>query len=727
MTEAAAARINEARQLRRGGRLEDARRLLLNLVEETKDSVEARLLLADLDIEQRRWESARHWARAALTLRRTDARSWHAQGRTYKELGDWDAALACYRRALAIEPSNPTILTSLGTALYGFGQRDRAISAYREALASHPNHAGARESLATLMRPLPGGMDRLAQIREEAQRLHRAGKLAEALRLHRDALLIAPQFAGIWLSAGLLANDNGEQWASLPLFEEAIRLDPSLFPAVEAARRICVGVGLTDKAERYAELAYALKPSDDIRIAQALSIPAIQPSVESIKESRRAYQQRLDAAMSAHLKVTNIAAAHGMGAFFLAYHGENDRDLQVKAATLLLEAAPALAMTAVHCTAPARRAGRIRIGFISAFLFDHSIGKTTRGLVNELNRESFEVFLLRITPSKSDEVTELMRRAADRAVELNADHALAREQIAALALDILFYQDIGMELTSYLLAFSRLAPVQCVSFGHPNTTGIPTMDYFVSSDLFEPEDAASHYTEKLFLLEDLPTLAYYYRPEPPRILPDRAVFGLHDSDHVYLCPQTLFKLHPQFDALLHGILIGDPQGVLVLIRGQYEDYTNQIRQRFSHTLKDVLERIVFLDPMALPRFMQLLAIADVCLDTLHFNGMNSSLEALSVGTPVVTLPGRFQRGRHTQAMYRKMGILECIAHDAAQYVDIAVGLGRDKLRAQSVREKILSRNGVLYENRRVVTEFERFFRHAVREARPHFAWPPAEE
>lgn len=725
MTDAAAPRINDAWQLRRDGRLEDARRLLLNLVAEMKDLVEAHLLLADLDIDQRRWESARNWARTALSLRRTEARSWHALGRTYKELGDWDAALACYRRALAIEPRNPTILTSLGTALFGFGQRDRAIGAYREALAAHPNHAGARESLATLMRPLPGGMNRLAQIREEAQRLHREGKLAEALRLHREALLIAPQYAGIWLSAGLLANDLGEQWASLPLFEEAIRLDPSLFAAAEAARRICVGVGLTDKAQRYAGLAYALKPSDDIRIAQALSIAAIQPSIEAVKESRCAYEQGLDAAMSAHLKVTNIAAAHGMGAFFLAYHGENDRHLQIKAATLRLEAAPALAMTAAHCIAPVRRGGKIRIGFISAFLFDHSIGKTTRGLVSELSRESFEVFLLRITPSKSDEVTALMRRAADRVVELNADHAAAREQIAALELDILFYQDIGMELTSYLLAFSRLAPVQCASFGHPNTTGIPNIDYFVSSDLFEPQDAASHYTEKLFLLEDLPTLAYYYRPDPPRILPDRAVFGLHDADHVYLCPQTLFKLHPEFDALLLGILMGDPQGVLVLIRGQYEDYTNQIRQRFSRTLTDVLERVVFLEPMAFPRFMQLLAIADVCLDTLHFNGMNSSLETLSVGTPLVTLPGRFQRGRHTQAMYRKMDILECIAQDAAQYVDIAVGLGRDKLRAQSVRERILARNGVLYEDRRVVTEFERFFRYALREARPHFAWPAA--
>jgi predicted O-linked N-acetylglucosamine transferase (SPINDLY family) len=113
------------------------------------------------------------------------------------------------------------------------------------------------------------------------------------------------------------------------------------------------------------------------------------------------------------------------------------------------------------------------------------------------------------------------------------------------------------------------------------------------------------------------------------------------------------------------------------------------------------------------RFMELLAVADVCLDTLHFNGMNSSLEAFSVGLPIVTLPGRLQRGRHTQAMYRKMGILDCIASDAAHYVEIAVKLGCDKGYAQAIRDRIIARNHVLYEDPRVVHEFERFFFHAV--------------
>jgi protein O-GlcNAc transferase len=559
-------------------------------------------------------------------------------------------------------------------------------------------------------------MARLGQIRDEAQRLHRAGHLAQALELHREALLIAPHMAGIWLSAGLLSDEMGNQWASLPFFEEAVRLDANLYPAVEAARRICVAVGLREKAEGYAERAYALRPSDDIRIAQALTLSAIQPSVEALFESRRVFERGLDAAISAGLKAQDISAAHGMGAFFLAYHGEVDKDLQTKAARLLAGAIPEISITAPHCAGARRRAGRIRVGFISRFLYSHSIGATTRGLIAKLSRGEFEVFVLRVSPTKTDSVSDFICRAAEHTVALDPDFRVARDQIGALELDVLFYQDIGMEPTSYLLAFSRLAPVQCVSFGHPNTTGIPTMDYFISNDLFEPEGADAHYSEKLFLLHDLPTLAYYYRPEVPAAA-DRSEFGLLDTDHVYCCPQALMKLHPEFDALLAEILRRDPEGVIVLVGGGYPEYTHLVRERLSRTAHEVIGRMVFLDTMPYRRFLQLLVSADVCLDTLHFNGMNSSLEAFAAGTPIVTLPGRLQRGRHTQAMYRKMGILDCIAKGLGDYVDIAVRLGTNVEFARDIRQRIRSRSGALFEDRRVVTEFERFFAEAVRDAR----------
>ena len=111
--------------------------------------------------------------------------------------------------------------------------------------------------------------------------------------------------------------------------------------------------------------------------------------------------------------------------------------------------------------------------------------------------------------------------------------------------------------------------------------------------------------------------------------------------------------------------------------------------------------------------MNLVAIADVILDTIHFNGMNTSLQAFAVGTPVVTLPTDLQRGRHTAGMYRRMGFTDCIARDPAHYATLALRVASDPEFRAHARQTILTTAGVLFEDMQVVREFERFFADAV--------------
>jgi protein O-GlcNAc transferase len=551
----------------------------------------------------------------------------------------------------------------------------------------------------------------VARSRDTAKILYQQGRLAESLKAHEAALLIAPDSVVIRLSAARIAHALELQESSLRHFEAAAKLDPRCYPALEAARRICAGAGLAERATHYARLAYELNPTPEALLSMRLTVPSIMNSLLAIHETRKTYAESLDQLLAKPPRLENAEAAIGVSAFFLAYHGENDRDLQMKAARLWLTAIPRLEYTADHCRDSQRSPGKIRIGFISRFFAAHSIFSTSIGLVEKLCRETFEVIVLRITPSRDDACTARMRAAADRTLDLDRDIYRAREQIAALRLDILFYQDIGMEPLSYCLACARLAPVQCVSFGHPDTTGIPTMDYFISSDLFELRGAKEHYSEELVELNDVSTLAYYYKPAVPDGA-TRESFELPATATWYVCPQTLYKLHPDFDAIIRDLLIRDLKGIVVLIAGQFREFTDRLRRRFAQTLGELSSRVVFLPFMAFDRFMQLLSLADVILDSLHFNGMNSSLQAFAVGTPVVTLPGRLQRGRHTQAMYRAMEIQDCIASDTAGYVEIALRIARDRTYAELLRERILSRNHRLFEDARVVREFQRFFLEA---------------
>src|SRR5262249_36956635 len=154
-------------------------------------------------------------------------------------------------------------------------------------------------------------------------------------------------------------------------------------------------------------------------------------------------------------------------------------------------------------------------------------------------------------------LAQSIRQAADNYLVVPTHVRRARQTIADQKLDVLFYSDIGMDSHTYSLAFHRLARVQCVTWGHPVTTGVPNIDYFLSSELLEADDADGHYTEHLVRLPSLPT--YYYRPQMPPQSRSRADYGLPGEGSLYLCPQSLFKFHPDFDVLLGAILSRDPK------------------------------------------------------------------------------------------------------------------------------------------------------------------------
>ena len=217
---------------------------------------------------------------------------------------------------------------------------------------------------------------------------------------------------------------------------------------------------------------------------------------------------RIGPALDAKKITLDLSQHLAVPTFTTAYQGMND--LEMHQAITKLYRAPTDPKPPP--AAPGER-GRIRVGFISQYFRDHTIGRLNLGLVQKLSRDDFHVTVIS-TAAHKDEMAQTYRKHADQYVVMSPDVNAARKQIADLRLDILFYTDLGMEPLTYTLAFSRLAPVQCVTWGHPDTTAIPTIDYFISSEDLDTPDAQSFYTEKLVRLK-LPAV-YYHRPEPPQ-------------------------------------------------------------------------------------------------------------------------------------------------------------------------------------------------------------------
>lgn len=613
-------------------------------------------------------------------------------GNAYRQLNRYELAAASYAAALRGAPRDPDIHLNLGVAQKDLGQLGDARRSFEQALAIKPDFAEAWVNLGIVCKV--------------------ESNYSEAMSCYQRALEINPDSALAYNNMGAAFQAQRQVTSAITCYEKALGINPDYAAAYSNLAEAYHSQGKTSEALTCFEQSLRLAANDALKIKAALVMPVILESVRQINDVRERLGQHLDRLANDKLTVPDPVQSVGVPAFYLAYQGRNDRQFQSQIAQILHRATPSLDFIAPHCTT-ARGAGRnrpVKVGFVSQHFYAHTIGKLNAGLIHKLNRDRFEVIVFRIG-GHDDGMSQFIAEGADSCQTLAPHLFLAREQIAEQKLDVLFFTDIGMDALSYYLAHARLAPVQCVTWGHPLTTGIPTIDYFLSSRDLEPEGAEEHYTERLVRLPHLTN--YYYKPTPSRHLKTRDEFGFDPQSHLYVCPQSLFKLHPDNDGVFAQILRQDPLARIVLLEGTQPAWRELLEQRQQRTLGPLADRIQYVPFQPLPSFRQLLALADVILDPLDFGGGDTSYEAFAVGTPIVTLPGGFLRSRITYALYQAMGLTDCIATDADDYVARAVRLATDAEWRRHVQSRLLAAHGAIYENLAAVRELEGFLLEAV--------------
>jgi len=455
-------------------------------------------------------------------------------------------------------------------------------------------------------------------------------------------------------------------------------------------------------AERAYDAALAASPRPAWEICRALMLPPVPASRHEILQAREAVRHRLQALLEKGPGPVDDPGEMAWTLFLLAYHAEEDsRPLHRLFRQVAEAACPALAWTVPHCQRP-RRSGRLRVGFISWHLTDHTIARLFLRLAEEMDGDSFEISLF----SFQGRHGAVGPMAGRRHIVLPADFFQARQVIAESELDLLIYLDLGMDYLTRFLAHNRLARKQAMLWGHPDSTGLPAMDYMLSPDCMEPEDGERHYDETLVRLPG--TVALYDRPELPTQPKGRAQCGLPEDGMLFLCPQTPFKFHPDFDPALRAILEAVEGSHLVLLAGWEGEAMMRVRDRIAGRRPDLQQRIVILDALTRPDFLTLLSLADVLLDPFHYSGGNTSLEAFAFGAPIVTWPGKYMRARHTAGFYHLMGIEDLVARDQDHYVELAVALGKSPELRRRMRQRILGRCGMLYDDRRGLWALEAF-------------------
>jgi protein O-GlcNAc transferase len=586
-----------------------------------------------------------------------------------------------FLRALALEPDQPAHHARLASLRQQQGRLLEALVGFGHLVRLDPDNPRAQRMLGTLLFDMGQPVEAVASLQQANQLAEQQGQpSAEALNDLGNAL------------RQLERNEE-----AVTHYRRALEVQPGFPPAHANLANLLAEQGRTEEARQAYREAHRHQPQARLRVLAETLLPVVYQSMEQLHASRQQLTEAVAQLLGEGTRVDPTAELMPTH-FYLAYQGMNDRDLLASLAQLG-EGPRRVQLD------PPRGSGqkKIRVGFLSRYFRNHTIGQLNLGLVRHLCRERFEVIVFSAGPADAG-LGRRFQEAADRQVVLPNRVGPALAMLAEANLDILYWPDVGMDALTYTLAFSRLAPVQCVCWGHPVSTGLPTMDYFVTSTDLDPPGNEGHYTEQLLRLTRLPVI--YERPRLSEPRKGRSFFALPEEKHLYLCPQTLFKFHPEFDTLLGNILRADPDGVLVLIQGKHPHWTELLQHRLLRTLPDVHKRILFLPAQRRDLFLQLLAVADVMLDPIHFGGGNTSYEGLAVGTPIVTLPSPFLRGRLTYALYRQMGLLDLVAHTPEEYVQQAVRLGTEEGYQATMRQRILETCGVLYEDVAVARELE---------------------
>lgn len=446
------------------------------------------------------------------------------------------------------------------------------------------------------------------------------------------------------------------------------------------------------------------------------TLPQAGHTADELARSRAWFEAELDRLLRQPPVIPDPLGTIHRTPFFLCYQGRDDRAVNARLAELFLRAAPGLGYVAPHVLDRRRRsAGKLVVGFVSAYLGRHSVGVWYRDLVRlVVEGERFETLVF----ACDNQVDAGLRAAAEARgafVPLGKTLAEARARIEARAPDVLLYTDVGMHPLPYFLAFSRLARVQALLIGHPCTSGIPGLDFFLSNVYQDGPDAQSHYTERLVRLPEI--AVHVERTRPPVEPLARPVLGWDEEMRYYVCPMLLQKLHPDFDDALARILRRDPRGEVVLFAdAERPNWQKRLAQRFAITVPDVAERIVFRPFAPTREFLSILLAADCVLDPFHFSGGVTSYIALSLGVPLVTLPGELFRSRMTAGMYERAGVTDCIARSPEHFVELALAFAADPAARASFRARILAAHPVLFATRGAVTALEDWIAGAGRAA-----------
>jgi protein O-GlcNAc transferase len=639
------------------GRLEVAEQIYRQILAAEPAHAEALHLLGVVAYQRGQHRMAVGLLAQAIAKHPTDARYHNNLGQAYRALGNDAAAIACYRRAVELMPDYAVAHNNLGSLLRAAGSWDEAVACYRRALEINPDYAEAWNNLANAQ--------------------HEQQQLDAAAAAYRRALEINPALAQTHCNLGLVLLLQGEADAAADCCRRALEVRPDLAEAHFGLGNALRALDQTDEAVRSYRRALELRP--DYAAAQT-NLAGTWKDQGLLAEALAGYRRVVQ------LQPHN-AAAHSDLVYALYFSPDND-GRAICAAHREWDArhgAPRRRCITAHTNDPAPER-RLRVGYVSPDFRQHAQALFTLPLFAAHDRAQVEIFAYADVP-RPDAVTQQVRQLCDAwrdAVAL--DEQQLAELIRRDQIDVLV--DLTMHMAGNRLpVFARKpAPVQVSWLAYPGTTGLATIDYRLTDRFLDPPGLhEEHYTETLIRLPDS---FWCYAPLEAEV----AVGGLPAAQRGYVTFGSLnnfCKMHAavlrQWAAVLHGV----PRSRLLLLAP-----AGSPRQRAQELLAGEgvdTDRVTFVGERSRGEYLKLYQEIDIGLDPFPYNGHTTSLDALWMGVPVVSLVGATAVGRGGLSILTHVGLPELAAQNVEQYVHTAAALAADLPRLAELRATLRER------------------------------------
>ena len=598
------------------------------------------------------------------------------------ELGN-DAAAAedLYRRTLAVQPGHADTLRNLASLLARDGRAVQAWPLMRQLLQLQPQDVELRAAA--------------------AGHALQAGETATAQQLARQVLAQQPQHVAALRALGAASRERRDLDCALPALQQAVAQAPQDAALLADLGQAHIEAADFDTGRALLRRAVTLDPQHRlIDWIGALALPALVESeamIDRVCADFAAQLERIHAELRLDTPARIEAACASISRvlpFPLHYLPRDNRAIGRRFGELVQRVMQAAGGELAQPPATRRHDGRLRVGFVSAELREHTITRYFSRWLEELDPAHFERWAWHCG-FVADAMTARLAHKVEHFAHVRLPPLQLAAQIRAAALDVVVLLDVGMDPQMHALAALALAPRQYLAYGHPVSSGMSSLSGFLSGAALEIPQADAHYIEPLLRLPGLGAL-------PARPGPAVAATPRRGGTPQFLCIQNLAKVTPSFDTTLARIA-RESGGCISFFAGSQgaQPLDRRFLERVSAAFRaqgvDPQQHLQLRQRNDYADYLQALADADAILDTPWFSGGATSLDTCHVGAPVVTWPGAFMRSRQTAGMLQLLDLPQTIAADEDDYIAKVLDLLARPAATAELREQLRLRAPRLFE------------------------------